>query len=327
MLTKFGHVNVYKETNLLFFTFLSIRRCEIEFIEYRKSESYEMYSNLFHCKLQSFYKDYVKMIMEKWRTHNSADIMSVNYMIVRGFHEPLEAIFKEAKHLSYSDFPQLNFKDPTLALDFVKKRGEVMKLIEEKRCDEARKLINERWDNLVERNDQVKCFLCIQELLDMMTENHDPVKALKYVGENIAGLLSNYEARNKSILEVLSMVSMKKPSKSPFAALLGPRMRSRTPKEINFLLMQETERLAIKDSTGEDIEVATIDDVCLIDAYRISFSMLSMIGSLERAQRHVHVDREINISEVFPIFFQGNIPVRTANEIKERRTAHRESYL
>ncbi|KAL7670491.1 hypothetical protein ACOME3_005426 [Neoechinorhynchus agilis] len=246
--------------------------------------------------------------MEDWRTHNSADIMSVNYMIVRGFHEPLEAIFKEAKHLSYSDFPQLNFKDPTLALDFVKKRGEVMKLIEEKRCDEARKLINERWDNLVERNDQVKCFLCIQEY---------PVKALKYVGENIAGLLSNYEARNKSILEVLSMLSMKKPSKSPFAALLGPRMRSRTPKEINFLLMQETERLAIKDSTGEDIEVATIDDVCLIDAYRISFSMLSMIGSLEIAQRHVHVDREINIYEVLPIFFQGNIPVWTANEIKE----------
>ncbi|KAL7675264.1 hypothetical protein ACOME3_001527 [Neoechinorhynchus agilis] len=236
--------------------------------------------------------------------------MSVNYMIVSGFHEPLEAIFKEVKHLSYSYFPQLNFKDQTLALNFVKKRG-VMKLIEKKRCDEARKLINERWDNL----------------LDMMTENHDTVKALKYVGENIAGLLSNYEARNRSILEVLSMVSMKKPSKSPFAALLGPRMRSRTPKQINFLLMQETERLAIKDSTGEDIEVATIDDVCLIDAYRISFSMLSIIGSLERAQRHVHVDREINIYEVLPIFFQGNIPVRTANEIKERRNDHRESYL
>ncbi|KAL7676910.1 hypothetical protein ACOME3_003159 [Neoechinorhynchus agilis] len=271
----------------------------------------------------SFYQKYVKMITTKWKTRKQADFITANYLIVRADHECLVTFFKEAAYLQFSDYPQLMFKDKSVAIDYLKKRKDVIEMITKKDCEGARNIINERWNSLLERHEQLEFILRCQELLDKMSDNHDPVGALRFAREHLSRFMFKTRARDRSIFKIMSMVTLKDPKNSTFSYLLLDEKRVRTSKKVNLLLMRETERLAAMDAFDEeDIKLDPIPDSNLYSAYMASFTMISIIGLLENMEYDVDPATEIKLLDVFPLQFHGTPSAHTRQQVQESRESN-----
>ncbi|KAL7668587.1 hypothetical protein ACOME3_009284 [Neoechinorhynchus agilis] len=267
------------------------------------------------------YKPYLRMIMRKANMTQIADILSTNYMIVGGHHEALAAFFNEVKHINFRDFPQLNFKDIDTGFEYVKRRSDVCRLIRQAKSSQARELIDLYWDLLVQRSIQLRFIIRIQEFLDRtIVENYDYQEALQFARTYLTEFVLGNRERDVMVCKAMSILAYKNQRDCPFIELTSQIRRDEAAKMVSFLLMQETERLAVKDLTGRDhVQSEEIPDSKLLAAYMASYKLVSLTGLVEKVQREIKEPSFIRIDGYREFNIRGILTPDVEQEIRRGR--------